>query len=95
MHRMPVGKEGCWREMLGCSYELTFHFPPCRRPRRFGGGKGGDSRVAKLSKAARAAAALLPPGAAPPAALLPPAPAPPRDSDRDRDRERERERVRH
>ncbi|KAK9822157.1 hypothetical protein WJX81_000658 [Elliptochloris bilobata] len=67
---------------------------PNWRPRRFGGGKGGETRIAKLSKAAKAAAALLPPGAAPPAALLPPPPAAPREPDRDRDRERERERER-
>ncbi len=63
-----------------------------RRPRRFGGGKGGDSRVAKLSKAARAAAAVLPPGAAPPAALLPPPaarPPPPAAAPREPERERE------
>jgi hypothetical protein len=52
----------------------------CRRPRRLGGGKGGESREAKPPKNAPAGSAPSMPSLA---ALLPP---PSADRDRERDR---------
>ncbi len=56
-----------------------------RRPRRLGGGKGGESRETKLPKDAARKGASAAPTPAPVSAALPP---PPVSVDRDRDRDR-------